>query len=858
MAIREEKYIDIQSGVGARSQLTRRSLSGRVFTTSPAISNRGIVTFTNADDVMDFFGVASKEYQFAVKYFGFVSKSMTSPVQLSFAGWGTASEKKSWKTYTAIIKSPTSVEVTRESDGKKNYYLNIQSALEAIEDYAIIDITLDTDICYIRPYDCEYHADNDDVFGKGLLIYESLMSVTGMDTLTKTDDWKLLNGITIRKTHTISFDLNGHIFGGYYHCFVNYGSLSIYDTKGDGRAFTTNLNKYVLTEDGKKIPHSSRREDLVSGKTYTDSALASGQYVTPDGLHITRDTCEVVRNHGECTINGGWFGTAKCTTSPWLNETTWGNAIATYDDSLLTINDGYFTCIPHNAQGPQLAKMSGIEEKYRVLGHLTYAAEKNIIKNGGYYAYNSIVNCYSTSRVLVNGGTFFGLFNDIFEVKGGGNMGGYDYGGVVINDGKFYGGFTDEVMVLETNYSRQSMLQASAPTKCVKPIIVDPKQTPTQGINLNSTAKPTVSLEGSSVIIVNGGSFYDMVDVSGENITSPPKPTSQMYSSAMFTGLVSIHHCETNFDYAQEFSRLDLTLNTHYPTENPLEALARVDELDDDFGSFCFMELLTPDEARKIAEWNAAKNYKYLYSLPVTPSNCKDYLFTVRNLNGTCYTLDKFAAFAEFMPMALLAATKYDRANATKLFMYQQFPGESPSVTTSEEADLYDAFVVDSLGTRFPVNYYGCTQQAGNLVSFYQDGFNADGLDTGCYCNEIWLKDAIAVEIINTFMANEKIPANSVGEAIIRNSIVTVLNEALTNGTIIVSKRLTDLQMLTVDRLANLQGAWESVIDYGYWLGVRIRSRVIAGGRTQFYADYTLVYSKGDSIRKIEASDIMI
>ena len=864
MAIREEKYIDITSGLGGRSQLTRRSLSGRVFTTSPAISNRGIVTFRSPTEVMEYFGVASKEYQFAVKYFGFVSKSMTTPAQLSFAGWGTASEQKSWDKYKAVINSPVSVTVTREADGKESYYLNIQSALEAIGDYAIIDITLNTDLCYIHPYDCEYHDDSDNVFGMGERIYESLMSVTGMDDLNKTEDWKLLNGLTVRKTQTVSFDLNGHIFGGYYHCFVNYGSLSIYDTVGDGRAFTTNLNKYVLTEDGKKIPHSSRREDVVSSKTYTDEALASGEYVTTDGIHITRDTCEAIRNHGECTINGGWYGTAKCTTSPWLNETTWGNAIATYDDSLLTINAGYFTCIPHNAQGPQLAKMSGIDEKYRVLGHLTYASEKNVIKNGGYYAYNSIVNCYSTSRVLVNGGTFFGLFNDIFEVKGGGNMGEYDYGGVVINDGKFYGGFTDEVLVLEKNYSRQSMLQSSAPTKCIKPIVVDPKQTPTQGINLNNTSKPTVSLEGSSVIVVNGGEFYDMVDVSGKDIdtgaeiSSPPRRTSQMYSCAMFTGLVSIHNCKTNFDFAREFSYLDMTLNTHFPSEKPIEALRRVDELDDDFGSFCFMELLTPAEAREIAEWNAAKNYKYLYSLPVTDENCKDYLYTVRDLSGTCYTLDKHSAFAEFMPMALFAATKYDRANATKLFMYQRFDSESPSVTNSTDSDLYDAYPADSQGHRFPVNYLGCTMQAGNLISFYQDGYNADGLDTACYCNEVWLKDAISVEILNTFLAIEKIPSNHVGEAVVKNAITTVLNEAIENGTIILAKNLSNVQKVTTDRLANTQGAWEAVVDYGYWLGVTIKQRVVASGRTQFYADYVLIYSKGDAIRKVEASDIMI
>ena len=210
------------------------------------------------------------------------------------------------------------------------------------------------------------------------------------------------------------------------------------------------------------------------------------------------------------------------------------------------------------------------------------------------------------------------------------------------------------------------------------------------------------------------------------------------------------------------------------------------------------------------------------------------------------------------MPMALFAATKYDRANATKVFMYQQFDGEKPSVTTSQEADLYDAFDVDGMGTRFPVNYYGCTQQAGDLISFYQDGYNADGLDTACYCNEIWLKDAISVELLNTFIAMEKIPANVVGEAIVKNAIISVLNEAITNGTVTVGKPLDNVQKTYIDSTAGEEDAWTVVESYGYWLNVVVKKRTLTGGRTQYYADYVLIYSKGDAIRKVEGSDILI
>ena len=767
MAIRKEKYIDIASKLGGQSVATRRSLTGRVFTTAPSISTRGIKTFYSADEVMDFFGKSSKEYKFAVKYFGFVSKTATTAEQISFCGWGSKaeSENKDFRKFKMIVNSASSVSVTSEFDGSVKTYSSMNAALEGIGEYAIIDITLDTDICYIREADCL--AGDSDTFNIGDKIYKSLINVTGMDELNKTSDWKLLNGLVINANQTVSFDLNGHIFGGYNHCFINYGTLSIYDSVGFGRAFTTNLSKWIRTESGKMRPHSSRYEEMVS-RTYTSSAISTGKYDSVNGSNITRDTCEVVRNHGECTINGGWFGIAKCTTSPWLNETTWGNAIATYDDSMLTINAGYFTCVPHNNQGARLAQLSGIADSDRVLGYLDGSSEKTIVTQGLYYAYCGIVDCYASSRVLVNGGTFFGLFNDIFEVKGDGTSSTPDYGGVVIKGGSFYGGFTDETYVPTANYNRQSFLQASAPTKNVTPIITDANTIPTQGYNRSTSA--TVALTGSSAIVVDGGYFYDNVDVENTTLTQPPKKDNSLYSSSFFTGLVSIHNMDANFSFAAEFKTLTLDLSTHFATEKPVEALARIDELDDNFGSFCFMEALTPDEAREVAEWNAAKNFKYLYSLPVKVSNCKQILETVRDMSGTCYTLDKFDAFAEFMPMALFAATKYDRVNATKVFMYQQFDGERASVTTSQDADKYDAFDIDGQGTRFPVNYYGATQQAGSLINFYQDGYNADGLDTACYCNEIWLKDAISVELLNTFIALEKIPANNVGEAICRNA----------------------------------------------------------------------------------------
>ena len=841
MAIRKEKYVDITSKLGGASVAARRSLTGRVFTASPALGFHQIAQFHDATEVMEFFGSDSKEYKFAVKYFGFVSKSATKAEMISFAGWGGSNNEagRTYKTYDIAVNDATLTGggvVCVAETGEKTRFNTVYDALEHLGDDVIANITLNTNIVYVSSRTA-----------KDAALMESLKSVTGMSSFTliprptksdgtalsdsdNEDDFddlicnKLINALVVGKNQIVNFDLNGHIFAGDTNCFVNLGSLTIFDSIGTGRAFTTSmaLNVYQTNANGKilttSLPHSDRN----------------------DG---TKATCEVSRNVGHLMVEGGWYGTAKCVLSPFVNETTWGNAISCQENSVTEINGGYFTTVTHFACANKLA---GDTSRTTILGNYNYSEQgKTTIATS--QPFGSVVNVYKNGYLTVNGGTFFGLYDDAIEVIDFNDTTlSPEFGVVEVNGGSFYGGFSSGTFYprSDSKYTRSSMICAKGASD---PFAVLPSAT-------NSI--------GGSCIVVNGGVFQDNISPYAEDggtaVSSVPDDAN--YSASHFTGFVHINKCTTNFTYDAEFE--DETYAKKFRPvergEKPVEALARVDALNDNFGSFAFIDALTPEEAKEVAAWNASKNFKYLYSVPVTAENCKEVLETVRNLSGTCYTLDKYDATAEFMPMALFAATKYERANATKVFMYQQFDGEKPSVTTSQEADLYDAFDVDGMGTRFPVNYYGCTQQAGDLISFYQDGYNADGLDTACYCNEVWLKDAIAVELLNTFIALEKIPANNVGAAIVRNAITTILAEAVNNDTVTVGKTLDNVQRTYVDRTAGVADAWQDVENYGYWLNVAVRHRTLSGGRVQYYADYVLIYAKGDAIRKVEGSDILV
>ena len=811
MAIRKEKYVDITSKLGGASVAARRSLTARVFTQSPVLGYHQIAQFNDATEVMDFFGAGSREYKFAVKYFGFVSKSVTRAEMISYAGWGGANSEAetTYRKFDVEINDATlnggGVVCTSE-DGDKARYNTIHDALTAIGDEAIVNVTLNTDIIYFTA-------------STPATIKEHIKTATGISSFTTiaSNTNKLVNGLVVGTKQIVNFDLNGHIFAGYNTCFVNLGILNLFDSIGTGRAFTTNVENTLVT---------------TSNAGVVGSTLLTHTYHS----NASNATCEVVRNFGRLSIASGWYGTPKCVVSPFVNETTWGNAIGCQSGSVTKITGGYFTAITHNLCAAKLAADLGVTQ-----GITSYGASGN-------KPFASVFEVYENAYLAIEGGTVFGLYSDAILIEDFSNSSlSPAFGVVEITGGAFYGGFTSGTFYPSSSskYNRYSLIRTGEANKLPN----------------------AVSANTRSYCVITGGAFYDNCSPTDENganaMTDANLPNNANYPKSHFSGRVHLDGGTTNFTYDAAFDDKQyavdyLPYSSAVKGETALEAVSRVDALDDNFGSFCFMEALTPDEAREVAEWNAAKNFKYLYSLPVKVSNCKQILETVRDMSGTCYTLDKFDAFAEYMPMALFAATKYDRVNATKVFMYQQFDGERASVTTSQDADKYDAFDIDGQGTRFPVNYYGATQQAGSLINFYQDGYNADGLDTACYCNEIWLKDAISVELLNTFIALEKIPANNVGKAIVRNAIISVLHEGIRNETITVGKTLDNLQRAYVDRTAGLANAWENVESYGYWLTVDVKHRTLKGGRVQYYADYVLMYAKGDAIRKVEGSDILI
>ena len=272
--------------------------------------------------------------------------------------------------------------------------------------------------------------------------------------------------------------------------------------------------------------------------------------------------------------------------------------------------------------------------------------------------------------------------------------------------------------------------------------------------------------------------------------------------------------------------------------------------ISNNFASFAILAEVSADDLDSVGAFCDEQNNEYMYVFDVDSTNYSDRIAIAGKHSGMCANyLDKTAELpAYLMPATILAATNYDKVNGTVNYMYQQFSNQAVAVDEDELADKLDAL---------KINYNGQTQKSGTKLEFYQDGYLADGTDIGVYANEIWLKDAMKTSVLNLLIALDKIPANTDGISLLEGSLQDVIAEAKNNGTISAEKELTTEQKAYITQYTGDDTAWQTVYLNGYTLSVDLKQDT-SNGKTMYVAEYTLLYSKGDSIRKVEGTHTLI
>lgn len=289
--------------------------------------------------------------------------------------------------------------------------------------------------------------------------------------------------------------------------------------------------------------------------------------------------------------------------------------------------------------------------------------------------------------------------------------------------------------------------------------------------------------------------------------------------------------------------------------KTPAECVAASAELSNNFFSFNFLgEALSVQQIKDVAEWVDSQNVKYMYSLYVTENPTYQYYETVqeavKDYDGIALTLAQNPSdYVEFMPMSAFAAVDYTKPNSTMDVFYKQFKDVEPTVTSNAKR-----FVFDPLR----INYYGATQQAGQMVSFYQDGVLQGSIPSmTVYANEAWLKDSFITDILNLRMGLDSLPANNTGKSLVLSALMETVNMALLNGVVLAGKELDASQKAYITTITGDEDGWIAVQNAGYRLSAEIE-RYEEYGITKYKISFLFIYSKGDTINYVDGRNILI
>ena len=287
-----------------------------------------------------------------------------------------------------------------------------------------------------------------------------------------------------------------------------------------------------------------------------------------------------------------------------------------------------------------------------------------------------------------------------------------------------------------------------------------------------------------------------------------------------------------------------------------VQAVTNMEIISNNFGSFCFTysSNLQLSDWIAIATFNATLNIMFQFCIQVNAANYVATSAALKTIPGVSMNYDILSAYAEMIPMAILAAIDYTQRNGATNFMFRQIPNCQPSVIDPTTAGALDAALV---------NYYGQTMQAGQLISFYQNGV-LTGTATSpqfqnLFANEQWFKDYVAAQILSLQLAMPEVSAGQIGRGQLITLLQAAINQATKNGVIITGKTLTTVQQLYITDMTGDNLAWIQVQNIGYWLDVQINPQTDSvSGLTIYVASYTLIYSKNDAVRSVQGTHVLI
>lgn len=369
------------------------------------------------------------------------------------------------------------------------------------------------------------------------------------------------------------------------------------------------------------------------------------------------------------------------------------------------------------------------------------------------------------------------------------------------------------------------------------------------GINLSTalTFADVASALQTAIRGSGGGSQYTAALVIYDSLTQEFKITGSAVGAA--AAIVNVAPTGTDIAPLINLNGVGSVQSPGIAAQSPLSAFIAAEQLTDSFGSASFQETMTLEQAVDLATYVASQNIKYQLYLSVSRADYETWSAALIGIPSVGLILNSTVnEYKESLPQAIMAATDYDRRNATVNYMFRQ------SALTGDVVDTTESIALDAAR----VNYYGTTASAGQRISFFQRGFLMGGataaLDMNVHANEQWLKAFMSSRFLALEIATGKIPANNEGRGLCMLVISEGVDRAKFNGTIQVGRLLNSTQQIAITELTGDALAYLEVQNNGYWADVTM----VEEAPEEWVAKYTLAYAKNNVVRKIEGSHNLV
>ena len=286
-------------------------------------------------------------------------------------------------------------------------------------------------------------------------------------------------------------------------------------------------------------------------------------------------------------------------------------------------------------------------------------------------------------------------------------------------------------------------------------------------------------------------------------------------------------------------------------TNSLSEECERIMNANDSCYTFAFVETLTIDQYKEVAEWNEDRNSDFMFIVPVGSINdaitwggTGDFKGTLSPYDGTWIQFDNLNENQYYQPMAATACMDLELDHSLINYEFQKFPDDTAVVDDDKNYEQLTSARVNFL-----------VETGKNLKFLSGNACQGATSSATVYVGSIWLKDRIITKVMEAFLLNDAIYENASDSSKIAMVCNNIWELGTKNGVIQLGKILSDGEKAAIEALTGDNKAYLTIESQGFIFNYSIKTDSATGKK---YFNYRLIYAACDTIAKVEGLNIAL